>query len=209
MLIGPHRHVVWHWMDEGPSQYNPFRLHIKSAKHELQHGGSGQVSADATVAVAAAAAHGHGKGRRVLKPRSTLTDEILRLQQQVCDCQREVDALWEQRHILRARNLASQLCVDQCLALFRLGEHLQQNSGGAAPQAGEPEHPVHKWTTHLQQTQQQLEVAVEGTSPAQGNRELGWSPDAAAAIAPTADLSTRGLRRALKEFNQTCGLHYL
>jgi hypothetical protein len=112
-------------------------------------------------------------------------------------------------------------------------------SGGAAaasptadgarqpPQPLQPPPPADPaWGSLFEQMRQQLEASgaarhvagaawlgapasCDPAAIAAERAELGWSPSAAAALAPGADVTTRGLRRALRDFCQRAGHLYL
>lgn len=197
-----------------------FKLHIRRNGPESmqQAKAEGDLECDRSQSSAdtcGRATAGAPKARHILKPRPISNAEIQRLQQLVSEKQRQVDVLWARRQSLRGRTLAVDICVHQCFALCRLGKLLQPY-GGTAAQAGHhawptASTPAHDWNAQREQMRQQLEhlAAPQGATPSLGHYKLGWSPDAAAAMAPTADVSTRGLRRALRQFNEACGLHYL
>lgn len=69
-----------------------------------------------------------------------------------------------------------------------------------------------RWGTHLAQMRSQLEQLMlpEGAaSLSMEGGDIGWSVEAAAAMAPTADLTTRGWRRVLRDANREFALHYM
>lgn len=73
----------------------------------------------ATMQPVAAAKEPASKKFTTSRPR--MTEEIRRLECMIAKHQQQIDALWEQRQVLRAQRHAAQIAVDQCLALLHLG----------------------------------------------------------------------------------------
>ncbi|KAI8467497.1 MAG: hypothetical protein J3K34DRAFT_523664 [Monoraphidium minutum] len=173
-------------------------------------GGSARNSRGAPDAAAARAAKRPHAGA----PRPRVTDEITRLEMELSQRQREVDALWERRHVLRARTAAVDIITNQYMAILRLGATLQQqqqqqqgDADGPPPLAPEP---LIEWQTHYRQLATELAASglpLAEPTPDADLEELGWSPAAAAATARTmgVDLTLEGLRRKIREFTERTG----
>lgn len=173
------------------------------------------------------------KSKKLATVKFKPAEEIARLELLVAQRRQQVEVLWEQRHLLSAKARAAQWAVDQCLALLQLGAMVQRRSaaasshnssctscsgasgsccwdmGGASATAA-----VAEWDEHLAQMRQQLGASTSPQCCTASNNSfddqaLGWSPTTAAASAATADLSTQGLRNAIREFVRKTGPLYL
>ncbi len=169
------------------------------------------------------------RGKRAPAPRVNASAEISRLAVILAERREQVDVLWKQRHVLRARATAAQHAVAQCLALLNLGTLLQQQQERQQEEQqqerreqqgdavrGHPWPPLVRqpgWHAHLDEMRRQLEedgASATASAAATAPPGLGWSLEASAACAAAgARLDLSGMRAALRTFTQRAGHLYL